>query len=163
MKPPLKNNSPDDFQTPPIALKPLFPYLKKNWVIWECASGNENLVKELRSKGYKVISTDIKNGKDFLKYEPKNYDCIITNPPFSLKQEFLKRAYDLNKPFAFLLPITTLSTKKRQDLFKDNGVNVIFFGKRINFETPNGKGSTSWFETAWFTHELSLKKSLNLL
>ncbi len=161
MKPPLKNNAPDDFQTPPIALTPLYPYLKKNWTIWECASGNGNLVKALRKKGYKVISTDIKQRKDFLKYAPKSYDCIITNPPFSLKQEFLERAYQLNKPFCFLLPLTTLETKKRQKLFKENGTQIILFDKRINFETPNGQGTSSWFATAWFCSKLALKSTLN--
>ena len=118
MKPPLNTNYSNDFQTPPEALTPLLHYLKKDFVIWECACGNGNLVKELKKKGFKVISTDIKTGKDFLKYEPKQYDCIITNPPYSLKYEFLKRAYKLNKPFAFLLPLTTFETSKRQDLMK---------------------------------------------
>jgi len=33
MKPPLKQGMSDDFQTPPEALEPLLPYLKKDWVI----------------------------------------------------------------------------------------------------------------------------------
>src|SRR5574344_195369 len=45
MKPPLRQGSSDDFQTPPIALKPLLPYLKSDWRIWECACGNGNLVR----------------------------------------------------------------------------------------------------------------------
>ena len=92
MKPPLKKGSPDDFQTPPEALVPLLPFLKKDWTIWECASGKGNLSNYLKKQGFKVISTDILTGKDFLSYEPKQYDCIITNPPYALKQEFLERA-----------------------------------------------------------------------
>lgn len=158
---PLKRNTPDDFQTPPIALNPLFPYLKKHWTIWECASGKGNLSKALKAKGYKVISTDIKKGKDFLTYAPKQFDCIVTNPPFSLKQEFLERAYQLNKPFCFLLPLTTLETKKRQQLFKENGTEIILLDKRVNFETPTGKDNSSWFATAWFCSGLGLKNTLN--
>lgn len=112
-----KQGSRDDYQTPPIALTPLLPHLKKNWIIWECAAGEGSLVKALRKEGYKVIATDIHSGKDFLNYEPRDYDCIITNPPFSLKQEFLERAYCLGKPFAFLLPLTTLESEKRQRFF----------------------------------------------
>ncbi len=82
MKPPLKQGASDDFQTPPIALQPLIKYLNKDWTIWECASGKGNLVRELRVQGLKVVGTDIHVGKDFLEYEPKEYDCIITNPPF---------------------------------------------------------------------------------
>ena len=139
MKPPLRQGNSNDFQTPPDALTPLLPFLK-NWTIWECAAGKGNLVTALESKGYQVIGTDILTGQDFLTYQPDNFDCIITNPPFSLKQEFLERCYELQKPFALLLPLTTFESKKRQDLFKKYGIEVIFFPKRINFETPSGKG-----------------------
>ena len=163
MKPPLKTISADDFQTPAIAIEPLVPYLKKDWIIWECASGNGNLTKTFKKKGFKVIGTDILNGYDFLKWQPKKYDCIVTNPPYSLKQEFLTRAYSLKKPFAFLLPLTTFETQKRQRLFKKHGLEVIFMPKRINFETPSGKDSSSWFATAWFTNGLNIGKEMTFL
>lgn len=168
MKPPLQQGSPDDFQTPPSALEPLFPYLKKEWRIWEPACGKGNLFNGLRDKGYGVIGTDIKHGVDFL-FAPINepYDCIITNPPFSIKQKFLERCYQLKKPFALLLPLTTFETKKRQTLFREYGLEVIFVPYRISFETPNhdermaeGKKSSSWFATAWFTHGLNIGKEM---
>ena len=112
------------------------------------------------TKGYFTIGTDILSGHDFLTWKPEKFDCIITNPPFSLKQQFLQRAYDLGKPFAFLLPLTTFETTKRQQLFDKYGLEVILFDKRINFETPSGKGSSSWFATAWFTNGLKIGKQL---
>ena len=162
-QPPMKTNYSNDFQTPPEALYPLLPYLKKNWIIWECACGKGNLSKYLIQKGYRVIASDILTGNDFLTWQPKEFDCIVTNPPFSLKQEFLERCYELGKPFALLLPITTFETAKRQRLFKKYGVQVIFFDKRINFETPSGKGSGAWFATAWFTWGLNLPNTLNFV
>jgi len=159
-KPPLRKGCPDDFQTPPEALNPLLRYLKKEWVIWECACGNGNLSDHLKKLGYKVIATDILTGQDFLTYEPENYDCIITNPPYSLKDQFLERAYSLGKPFAFLLPITAFEGKRRQALFVQNGLEIILFNKRINFETPSGHGSSSWFATAWFTNGLKIGRQI---
>jgi len=161
MKPPLMQGNSNDFQTPKEALTPLLPYLKNDWVIWECASGKENLVKALRELDYEVISTDILTGNDFLFYKPEYFDCIITNPPYSIKEDFLKRCYELGKPFALLLPLTTFETKTRQTLFKKYGVQVIFFDKRINFETPSGTGGGAWFSVAWFTWGLGLKDVLN--
>ena len=160
MKIPNRQGSPNDFQTPPQAIQPLLPYLKKDWLIWECACGKGNLVKALNSKGFLTEGTDLLTGHDFLTWHPKKYDCIITNPPFSIKQKFLERAYELGKPFAFLLPLTTFETAKRQELFKKYGLEVIFFDKRINFETPSGKGSGSWFATAWFTNGLNIGKEM---
>jgi hypothetical protein len=92
---------------------------------------------------------------------PEHYDCIITNPPFSIKQQFLERAYMLGKPFAFLLPLTTLETKKRQDLFRLYGLEIILLDRRINFFTPSGMVSSAWFATAWFTWGLNIGKQLS--
>ena len=150
MKPPLLQGHRSDFQTPPQALRPLLPFLKKKWLIWECAQGKGNLVRGLNEEGYLTVGSDILDGHDFLTWAPKKFDCIITNPPFSIKEKFLERAYELGKPFAFLLPLTTFEGKKRQALFQMYGLEVIFFDKRINFETPSGRGGGSWFATAWF-------------
>ena len=164
MKPPLKQGSPDDFQTPPGALAPLLPYLNKDWVIWECASGKGNLDNRFDEFGYKVVASDILTGKDFLTHPPEFCHCIITNPPFKYKQQFLERCYEIGKPFALLLPLTTFETKKRQELFKKYGLEVIFFDKRINFETPNKvENSSVWFATAWFTHGLNIGKEMTFV
>ena len=163
MKPPISQGRPDDFQTPPEALESLLPYLRKDWLIWECACGKGNLVKGLKRKDFQVIGTDILAGQDFLKWQPKKFDCIITNPPFSLKQEFLERCYSLKKPFALLLPLTTFETEKRQRLFAKYGLEVIFLPSRINFETPSGNGSSSWFATAWFTNGLNIGKQMTFV
>jgi hypothetical protein len=101
MKPPLKKGASDDFQTPPEALEFLVPYLKNDWIIWECAMGKGNLVKALKEKGFQVIGTDISQGYDFLRWKPKKFDCIITNPPYSLKNEFLERCYQLKNPLPY--------------------------------------------------------------
>ncbi len=166
MKPPLNIVSSNDFQTPPIAIIPLLQYIPLEWTIWECATGQGNLVNAFWAYGYKnIIATDIQTGENFLGIEPKRqYDIIVTNPPFSLKQKFLERAYDLGKPFAFLLPLTTLETEKRQNLFQKYGLEIILFNHRINFQRPNGiEKSSSWFATAWFTWGLNIGKELNFV
>ena len=161
MQPPMRQGSPDDFQTPKEALLPLLPYLDKRWNIWECACGNGNLVKGLKEHGYAVVGSDILTGRDFLISPPYYMDCIVTNPPFKYKQQFLERCYELGKPFALLLPLTALETKNRQDLYAKHGIEIIFFDKRINLETPNKvANSSAWFATAWFTNGLNIGKQL---
>jgi len=163
MMPPKKTKYYDDFQTPEFALDILVPYLRKEWIIWECASGKGNLVRGLIKRGFKVIGTDIIHGFDFFKWTPKKFDCIVTNPPYSMKDRFLERAYELGKPFALLLPITALEGERRQRLFRKYGIQLIIPNKRINFETPSGKGSGSWFLSVWFTWGLDLPKELNFV
>ena len=104
--------------------------------------------------GYNVISTK-KEDFDFLTDTPDfDFDMIITNPPYSLKDEFLRRCYELKKPFCLLLPITSLEGKARGDMFRKNGIEVLVFDGRVQFlENMDEKyksKSGNWFNTSWF-------------
>jgi len=157
-----RTGSPDDFQTPTEAIGPLLPLLPKGCTVWEPACGNGNLVRAFIHQGFNCIGTDIKTGHNFIEKNLENsYDCIITNPPFSIKHEFLKTCNARRKPFALLLPLSTLESQKRQKLFNDYGLEIILLNKRVNFETPNQvKNSCSWFATAWFTWGFNLGRQL---
>lgn len=162
----------DDFQTPPSAIEPLIYYLRRYFVeqsivtVWEPACGHGNLVEAFKAKDGQVIGTDIHDPEkhDFLKWAPKysTYDIIITNPPYSQKNEFLKRAYEIGKPFAFLLPLTTFETELRQNLMEKYYTQIIFFNGRVQFETPGDMNERGvWFATAWFTYGLNLPNQIN--
>ena len=155
------NGRSDEFGTPEYAIKPLLPFLKKDMLIWECAWGGGSLAKHLKKRGFKVIGH---KHEDFLKYNTGlNQDIIITNPPYSLKDEFLKKCFYFNKPFALLMPLTTLEGLKRGELFRKYGIQLIIPNRRINFETPSGKGGGAWFQTAWFCWKMNLPKDLNFV
>jgi hypothetical protein len=157
--PPKKSGSPDDFYTPDEAIAPLLPYLKKEWNIWECASGTGNIVNYLMGGGFNVFGTDIKTGEDFITSSRDDFDCIVTNPPYSLKDKWLEKCFYLKRPFALLLPLTALEGKKRQELYRKFGIQVILFNKRIQFI----KGKGNWFSSVWITHGLNLPKELTFV
>ena len=157
--PPKKPKSPDDFQTPPYAIKPLLPYLNKDWVLWECAEGEGYLSGALKREGFKVISTGPEF--DFLIGIPTfHFDAIVTNPPYSLKDKFIEKAFSYNKPLALLLPITALEGKQRQKVYKKYGIQLIIPDKRVDFINPQNKGHGSWFPVMWLTHGLNLPKDI---
>lgn len=163
----LSKKGSDNYQTPVKTLIPLIPFIKNNWQVWECACGNGNLVKELESKGRKVFSSDIIIGGDkvlnfLLDKEIENFDCIITNPPYSLKNEFIERCYKLNKPFALLLPLTALETQRRQNQWK-RGLQLLLLNKRVNYEDleiPQTIKKGCFFSSAWFTFKLNLPQDI---
>ena len=142
-----QNGAYDELYTPEYAIFPLLKYLPKNIKIWECTDyGESNITKVLKNNGYEVISTH-KKDFDFLNDETYfEFDMIITNPPYSLKDEFLKKCYEYNKPFALLLPLTSLEGINRGKMFNDKGIELIVLDKRVDF---NGKGSC-WYNTSWF-------------
>ena len=126
----------DEVYTPTYAVKPIIKYIStffdNDAIIW-CPFDEEdsNYVIELRKAGYKVIATHINNGQDFFEYEPEQYNLIISNPPFSLKDKILKRLNELGKPFAMLLPLPTLQGQKRFEYLKN--CQALIFDKRINY------------------------------
>lgn len=128
------NAASDEVYTPENAVLPIIKYIPRNFKTVWCPFDEEdsNFVLLLRKNGYKVIASHIKDNKDFFTYEPDEpYDVIISNPPFSLKDSILKRLYELNKPWAMLLPLPTLQGQKRFKYIKD--CQALIFDKRINY------------------------------
>lgn len=103
-----------------------------------------------------MISTHIDKGQDFFKYEPDEWDIIVTNPPFSIKDKVLEKLYSFNKPFAILLPLNSLQGKTRYKYFKQ-GIQILSFDARVSYHDKNHmdkvvKGSP--FATAYFCRDL---------
>lgn len=123
----MKTSKFDDFQSPECAIDCLIPFIPKCWHIWEPACGKGNLVRAFEREGYDVHATDKKTGHDFLAYEPNPaglYQAIVTNPPFSIKDEFLARCYQIGKPFALLLPASVFDSIDRRNLMDQYGVQL---------------------------------------
>lgn len=150
-----RNN--DECYTPHYAVNPLIKYISSQLTVW-CPFDtiNSAFVNELFINGNKVIFSHINDGKDFFNYEPPYYDIIISNPPFSIKDAVLKRLYELNKPFAMLLPVNTIQGVTRYKYFK-NGIQLLVFDQRIGFHNLNNMITTvegSPFASAYFCRDL---------
>lgn len=142
----------DELYTPDEAVLPILKYLDKDKIYWECTDfGESNITKILKENGFKVVHTN-KNEVNFLEDDVDfEFDVIITNPPYSLKNEFLKKCYEYQKPFMLLLPLTALEGKERGTLYRKYGVEVIVLDKRINFMKEK---KNVWFNTSWFCHKI---------
>jgi hypothetical protein len=145
--------------TPEEAIHLLLPYLKKTDRIWDCAYGSGRLAEHLQKFGFEVVGQQDINFLGNPTFWSCTWDVIVTNPPYSFKDEFLERAFELKHPFAFLLPLTTLEGIKRGKMFREHHIQMIIPDHRINFEIPSGKKS-SWFATAWFCYGFNLPKDL---
>lgn len=82
----------------------------------------------------------------------------MTNPPYSIKFQWIERCYQIGKPFALLLPVETLGANKAQKFFKQYGIEIIFLNRRVNFILPHTSSSSNgaWFPVAWFTYRLNI-------
>ena len=108
------NRKQDEVYTPFYAVDILLEFLPKDKIIWlpfdeEWSAFNQRLTE----LGYTVTRSSLKEGKNFFEYEPENWDILVSNPPFSCKDDVLERVLSFNKPFALLLPIAVIQGKKR--------------------------------------------------
>lgn len=122
----------DEVYTPSYAVKPIIKYIKPGSIVW-CPFDtiDSAYVEELNAAGFTVIYSHIDNGQNFFEYEPDEYDVIISNPPFSIKDDILRRLDELGKPYAMLMPLPALQGQKRFKYLK--GSQALIFDKRINY------------------------------
>ena len=129
----------DEFYTPYYAIEPILKYLKPNSLIW-CPfdTADSMFVKVLRENGHIVDYSHINNGEDFfeLKEHGKNstYDYIISNPPYSMKNEVFETLFEIGKPFAMLVGVVGLfESQKRFHMFKGNEFEIMYMNKRVAY------------------------------
>ena len=124
----------DEFYTPEYAVKPILKYIKPNSHIWCPFDTTEShFYKMLKQEGHNVLATHLDVGVDFFNYDMP-CDYIISNPPYSLKNEVFERLYKLGKPFAMLVGVVGIfESQKRFELFKNNQLEVMYMNKRISY------------------------------
>lgn len=148
------NGKNDECYTPIYGVIPILKYIPKDAVVW-CPFDKEdsNFVKEI-SKTNKVVFSHIDNGQDFFNYEPKQWDIIISNPPFTDKRKFFERALSFGKPFSLLMSLTWLNDSAPKQLFKEKDLQLLMFDKRIKFNNLN----KITFSSAYFCYNFLPKQ-----
>lgn len=124
----------DEYYTPAYAVDPILKYVPYGAVVW-CPFDTEDslFVQMLRDKGCHVVATHIWNQQDFFTLE---MDCeyIISNPPYSLKNEVFGHLFNIGKPFAMLVGVVGLfESQKRFDLFKNNRFEIMYLNRRVSY------------------------------
>ncbi len=139
----------DEVYTPADALDQIIPHLDKKLTYYDCTSNtSHNILNYLRDNGFTVLGSE---GRDFLVDDlPDGVDVILTNPPYSIKDDFIARCYELGKPWAMLMPVNTVQGKKRGAMFMRDGLEMLVINHRVKFTE---KGSPS-FGVAWFCNDV---------
>ena len=157
-----KRKKSDFYETPYSLTRLLLEEEDLYGSILEPACGNGAIVKVLREYDYLCDYHDIE--KDFL-MQTQIYDNIITNPPYSLAQEFiLKAKQNACEKIIFLLPLSYLHGKKRYDQIwtdKDFPLARIYVFTRYPLLgedlREDGKHNTGMMVYAWYVWEKGYK------
>lgn len=156
----------DFYETPRYTIDSLlnaFP-LNKGLILEPCA-GNGAIVNAIKDFGYTntILANDINESvyniksdgntcQDFLTIEKGlPYSTIITNPPYSMAEEFIEHSHYLTEgldcDIIMLLRLNFLGSQKRYNFWSRHPVNNLYvLSKRPSF-TGEGTDAT---EYAWF-------------
>lgn len=163
----------DFYETPVCATQTLLAEIAIPGPVWEPACGKGAISDVLLASGKTVLSSDLfhhgygVSGIDFLEVAPPTgARSIVTNPPYSIANEFAKKAIsDVKKTdgvLALLLRLSWLESLKRQkQIFEPDPVHhVVVFSRRLPMmHRPEytGKKSTSTVAYAWFVWDYTGK------
>lgn len=151
-----KKGATDEWYTPESAVLSIVDELPKGVVVWCPFDKKEsNFVKILLQCGYKVEYSHIENkGEDFFNYEPLQWDIIVSNPPYSIRNKILERIFSFKKPFALLMNTNGLfDSKIRWDMFSKNDFSLFYLKGRVNYmkEYKKVEKSSPPFQSAYIT------------
>lgn len=155
----------DEYETPEWATQALLKVEDFPGTILEPACGDGKIVHVLRNHGYEVEGSDIRTdipikglygGINFLKssHSKWQFHHVITNPPFSQAEAFIRRALDIAiYKVAMFLPMTFLEAEKRREWLDSSPLDTIYiFSSRVTLwprETSRPRnGGTRMY--AWF-------------
>lgn len=130
------NSKNDEFYTPKYAVIPIIKYLKQRKFkkIW-CPFDTKNswFVKKLK-KFFDVGFSHIDVNENFFEIDIPDCDCIVSNPPYSIKGEILERLFEIGKPFAMLVGVVGLfESEKRFSMFENNDFEILYFNRRVAY------------------------------
>ena len=167
----------DDYYTPLTAWKQIKPLIdiRGHKKIFECflLGSNEQSKKNLQSLDYEVIGNKT---VDFLKPDTwtedminKNYDIIISNPPFeriksfkkrkeNLKYNCIEKLVSLDKPFIILMNSTNIFQKWFKEIVQNKDIKFIFPSKKINYDKYDKGGINKVKKQGEYLKELNKKK-----
>jgi predicted RNA methylase len=132
-----------------------------------CGAGHMSNVIEEYTDAEVVIADLVDRGIgaheiDFLTYEFEGkFDTVMTNPPFSLAQEFIEKALTVSRRYVIMLcKIQLLEGDKRKGMFENTPLKYVYVHTKRQATWKNGEPldpqGKKWATTmclAWFVWE----------
>lgn len=149
----------DECYTPQYGVEPLLEFLPKNKTYWLPFDREDSeFVQVLANSGYYFINTHIDYGQDFYNYEPKDWDIIVSNPPYTNKRKIFERALGFDKPFALLMSNTWLNDSAPKQLFAEKDLQLLMFDKRIKYFNNGVIEDKITFSSSYYCYNLLPKQ-----
>ena len=148
----------DEFYTPVYAITPLIKYLKEKGfkkILCPFDTKDSNIYKVLLSEGFDVEQSHLEDDVDFFERKLTDCDCIVSNPPYSIKAEVFETLFATGKPFAMLVGVVGLfESQRRFNMFASNKFEIMYMNKRVSYHKDFESDKTALnppFSSVWLT------------
>jgi hypothetical protein len=95
---------------------------------------------------------------DFFTLEKPSVDYVISNPPYSRRQEVLTKLYEWDIPFAMIFNANgLLDSKTRMELAR-GGMEILYIYPRVSFIGQNGERNHPAFQSVYWCHNVLPEK-----
>lgn len=155
----------DEWYTSEKCVEMIIPFLRRGGykkILCPFDKANSNFVKVLKENGFDVDYSHIEDGTNFFDIsidKLREYDAIVSNPPFSKRQMILERLFEAEVPFAMILNFNGLfDAKSRWELFKNNKFELIIPKGRMCFFNDTGFGNSPNFQSVYVCNGMSDKQ-----
>lgn len=138
LKPKAERNAHDEYNTPKWVVDAWLKFspIRKDWTYMEPCRSNGAFYNEMPLGS---AWGEIREGVDYLTTEYNRVDCILTNPPYNLAQEFVEKAHGEADVIIMLLRINFFESMRRFEFWgKYPPTNLVTLSKRPSF-TDDGK------------------------
>lgn len=128
----------DEYYSPQNVVDMILPYViesgyKKIWCPFD--TQESRFVQSFQKLGMDVAFGHIATGQDFFDYTEPQGDIVISNPPFSKRDQIFRRLFEMKCPFALVMNFNGLfDSKARARMFAENGVELLIPYGRMKFE-----------------------------
>ncbi len=144
----------DNYETPFSAWKSIIDLIPKDKIYYDSFYCKGSSGNHLRNLGLNVIHENV----DFFS-NTFDYDIIITNPPFSIKKQVLKKLFQDSKPFIMIMPVAVLCSKMYRPFIDQT--TIIIPSSRIQFvkngDTTQGKCP---FDSVYYCWKMNLNSKI---
>ncbi len=154
-----KLSNDDEYNTPRELWENVKSFLpSKDKIVWEAFYGNGKSGNILSDLGCTVIQSDV----DFFddnSHIIEKCDLIISNIPFSIKKDVLKRLKEIDKPFMIIMPSSTMFTQYLREIFS-NELQIILPKNRMHFEKNGTVLRRTSFDSCYYCYKMNLKNDI---
>jgi len=156
-------HSVDEYMTPFEVWEQIEPFIPRCKIISDPFYGDGMSARYLRQMGFLVKDHE---GDDFFDLAPEDFgDVIITNLPFSKKQQCFRRLEELDIPFITIAPWSSVVSKYIRELFGDS-MQYLIPRKRLHFRKRDDEEVSKQcsFETVFYCWKIpNLPNQMNYI